>query len=147
MLLLLASLVPCCSASSLCIGGLFPYDSYDQNASAAAFADEIALINAEATLLPGVTLTAKLYDTGADATGSAIRAAEIADAGCAAVVGCYYSTNSLQVNSILAPRGVPQIAYGSTSDALTGARLFARTTRPGADLVAAMVGVLSLIHI
>ena len=64
------------------------------------------------------------------------------DSGCVAVVGCFYSTNSLAVNGVAAPRELPQIAYGSTSDALTGASLFARTTRPGADVVAAMIGAM-----
>ena len=127
-------------------------------------------INADGTLLPGVTLGANILDTCSRDTyaleqaleyvrasmsdldagqyecsdGSAARPASGGLTAVAGVIGGAYSSVSIQVANLLRLFKIPQISYASTSAALsdkTRYELFARTVPPDNFQARAMVDI------
>ena len=116
-------------------------------------------INNDSTLLPGISLGARIYDTCRSQTIGADRAKDIikytlvhqgnGSSPLVGVIGPFTSDVSIAVAPLLRVFGIPQISYGSTSVDLSNKEVyptFFRTVPPDSFQAEAIVDILKHFH-
>jgi len=110
------------AVTEITLGGLFPLTGslaaggVERDAAARMAVKEI---NANSSLLNGVTLKIEVRDTATDATTGAAAASELIDAGVVGLVGAASSGVSAAIQGVAKQKNIPQISYSSTSPTLS----------------------------